>query len=266
LLVTLRDSCGFPVVGNDDAYVWVQGSPEGNFRLCCAAEQATVQWSDVMLPTAPTDADGRAQVEIWWGGGGDTDLAMQAFLDPETPLPDVIHVGSRSPDLAGDCDVGLADMGEFTARYYGTTAWQADFNCSGRVDLADFAIFSAHYCHNCSSGRTEPIPQELVWALGGERLAAPVEFVLGPSVPNPFNPETEICYSVPPPGYRVSIAVFDLSGRRVRKLVDGEQGPGEHRVTWDGRNDQGKQVASGTYFYRMEAPGFGERKKILLVK
>ena len=68
--------------------------------------------------------------------------------------------------------------------------------------------------------------------------------------PNPFNPETVIPYDAGPGG-RVSLRIFDASGRLVRTLVDSAQPPGDYRARWNGRNDRGVPVASGRYFCRL---------------
>ena len=95
---------------------------------------------------------------------------------------------------------------------------------------------------------------------------APYVFHLYPAAPNPFNPATTISFALPAAAL-VRLTIFDVAGRRVRLLVDGTQhAAGKHSVIWDGRNDTGQPMPSGTYFYRLEAGGWGETKKITLVK
>jgi hypothetical protein len=85
--------------------------------------------------------------------------------------------------------------------------------------------------------------------------------------PNPFNPDTRITYWVPEGVARsVRLVIYDVRGARVRTLVSGEVASGKHTVSWDGRNDQGQQVGSGVYFYRMVQPNFTATKKMLLLK
>lgn len=57
-----------------------------------------------------------------------------------------------------------------------------------------------------------------------------------------------------------------IAGRHVRTLVDGVQTPGTKSVRWDGTNDDGQVVASGVYFYRLQAPGFAATRKFVLSK
>jgi hypothetical protein len=94
----------------------------------------------------------------------------------------------------------------------------------------------------------------------------PDGFALGQNVPNPFNPVTTIWYDVPAGGGAVTLRVFDVSGRLVRTLVDGQQIPGWKSVVWNGRDDRDRGVSSGVYFYRMDAPGFSSTRKMLLLR
>jgi len=85
--------------------------------------------------------------------------------------------------------------------------------------------------------------------------------------PNPFNPTTEIAYVVPEGGSQhVALVVYDVSGARVRTLVDRSITPGRHTVVWDGRDSDNNTVGTGVYFYRMQLKGFTETKKMLLLK
>jgi hypothetical protein len=79
----------------------------------------------------------------------------------------------------------------------------------------------------------------------------PGNFALSQNYPNPFNPATTIRYSLPEAG-GVQLIIYDELGRLVRRLVNKEQLAGEYAVVWDGKNDSGKLVASGTYFYTLK--------------
>ncbi len=85
-------------------------------------------------------------------------------------------------------------------------------------------------------------------------------FSLEQNYPNPFNPRTEIRYQVP----RVSdvkITVFDVLGRAVAMLVNERKAPGSYEVTFDASG-----LASGVYLNRMEASGFVQTRKMLLIR
>jgi hypothetical protein len=80
----------------------------------------------------------------------------------------------------------------------------------------------------------------------------PETIALAQNYPNPFNPETNIRYALPHDG-KVTLAVFDLTGRQVALLESGMQTAGEYTVRWNGRDSAGNRVTSGVYFYRLEA-------------
>ena len=93
----------------------------------------------------------------------------------------------------------------------------------------------------------------------------PARVTLGRNVPNPFNPATEIAFSLPRAG-RVRLEVFDVSGRKVRTLVDGRLETGAYTIMWRGENDRGARTSSGTYFYRLDADGEVLTRKMTLLK
>lgn len=82
-------------------------------------------------------------------------------------------------------------------------------------------------------------------------LRQPATLALEQNAPNPFNPTTAIRFSIPEIG-RVYLAVYDVNGRLVRVLIDGELSVGAHEVTWDGRDEVGHEVASGVYLARLQ--------------
>ncbi len=96
---------------------------------------------------------------------------------------------------------------------------------------------------------------------------APQSYALSVSnFPNPFNPLTTIAFELPLQA-AVSLRVFDVSGRLVRVLISGEvTAEGRREAIWNGRDDSGRQVASGTYFYRLEAGDYSETKGMALIK
>ncbi|MFH1680400.1 MAG: FlgD immunoglobulin-like domain containing protein [Candidatus Eisenbacteria bacterium] len=94
---------------------------------------------------------------------------------------------------------------------------------------------------------------------------APGAFYLAPISPNPFNPRTEIRFALREAA-NVQLAVYDISGRRVAVLAEGEHGAGEFTRVWNGTNDAGRGVASGPYFVRFEADGFAATRKTVLAR
>jgi hypothetical protein len=83
--------------------------------------------------------------------------------------------------------------------------------------------------------------------------------------PNPFNPTTNISFSLTEAG-PASIKVYDVRGREVRSLLDRNMPAGKHTVTWDGTDNNGRTLASGTYFYTMQSEDGTSSRKALLLK
>ena len=92
-----------------------------------------------------------------------------------------------------------------------------------------------------------------------------LRFELYENYPNPFNPETEISYDLPNDSW-VRLSVYNISGQKVKTLVDRFEAAGHKTVTWDGRNQEGDRVGSGVYFYRLEAGDFAATKKMVLIQ
>jgi len=88
---------------------------------------------------------------------------------------------------------------------------------------------------------------------------------LFPASPNPFNPSTTIRYELRRDG-PVEIAVYDVAGARVRTLVNGFATSGEHRVTWNGRDDAGDRLASGVYLCSLRVADVRETRRMMLIK
>ena len=88
----------------------------------------------------------------------------------------------------------------------------------------------------------------------------PFSFQLEQNYPNPFNPVTTISYLLPSTS-EVLLIVYNLLGEEIARLVDGIQSTGFHQITWDASG-----VSSGIYFYRIQAGGFTQTRKMLLLK
>ena len=100
---------------------------------------------------------------------------------------------------------------------------------------------------------------------GDDRAAAPAP-LLHQNQPNPFNPRTTIAFDLPR-DCRVNLGIYDVSGRLVKTLLAGEaMTAGRRQRIWFGRDDAGAQVATGVYFYRLEADGAVETKAMTLMK
>lgn len=101
----------------------------------------------------------------------------------------------------------------------------------------------------------------------GEPELATGRVLLYPSFPNPLAAgSTSIRFQVPQDGAQAALAVYDIRGRRVKMLVSESLPQGEHVRSWDGRDDSGRLVASGVYFYRLQVAGEVQIKKMVVIR
>jgi len=89
--------------------------------------------------------------------------------------------------------------------------------------------------------------------------------LLEPNRPNPLSAATAISFDLPET-VRVKLLIFDISGRRVNKLIDRMHSPGQYKVTWGANDDRGRRVAPGVYFARLEAGEFVATQRLVVVK
>jgi len=92
----------------------------------------------------------------------------------------------------------------------------------------------------------------------------PAVYGLSQSYPNPFKTKTQIHYQLPHPDF-VTIAIYNVSGQRLKTLISEHKDSGFYNVYWDGKGEDNQRVNSGVYFCRMEVGGHNVVKKIILV-
>jgi hypothetical protein len=98
-----------------------------------------------------------------------------------------------------------------------------------------------------------------------EESKLPKKFLLKHNYPNPFNAMTIIEYELPRTS-AVKVEIFNILGQKVKTLANENQQPGYHRLRWNATNDNGIEVASGIYFYRIQTEHYTEARKMLLLK
>jgi hypothetical protein len=151
--------------------------------------------------------------------------------------------GSSSPDLAG---ASLLDH---------TTGTSMTVAGSGHAYLLVTAT-------DFSGNEGEPAVADGATGVGG----TPVAFRLLGAVPNPFNPKTTICYELPDERM-LDLRIYDVSGRLVRELLGGALIPaGRHGAEWDGRDESGRSVSAGVYFYRLSTGAESDFGRMVLVR
>jgi hypothetical protein len=111
---------------------------------------------------------------------------------------------------------------------------------------------------------SDPVPY-----LAPMRPKTPTVLALAQNYPNPFGAAsgtTSIGYSIPSSGTRVVLRVYDVSGRLVRTLVEGQKESNRYVITWDGKNDRGAEVAAGIYLYKLQFGSKSITKKMVIVR
>ncbi len=202
--------------------------------------------------TATTDANGRASTTLTLGlSGASTVTVSVAGLEP------AIFTASAkaTPDFDGDGETGFSDFFLFADAFGGSDP-RFDLDGSGSVDFGDFFLLADHF--------GDPARGKLL-ALAREMIGLPDGPQLQQNVPNPFNSQTVISWFLLRPG-PARVEVFSLMGQRVAVLHQGAKKAGGHRVHWDGRDDGGRPLASGVYFYRLVTDESVPTRKLTLLR
>jgi len=110
----------------------------------------------------------------------------------------------------------------------------------------------------------EVVLDQKAFGIIGGRLV-PKSYFLSSAYPNPFNYSTIIKYGLPFIS-RTKVVIYDVNGRQVKRLIDGEQKAGYYTIAWNGRNTSNQEVSTGLYFCRLKSNGFTKTIKLTLVK
>lgn len=207
----------------------------------------------------------KPDITVWNISDPATPFKVDDFGDPDATVHNSIRVGDylfvsyyvagfRVFDVSNPSSIVLADE-------YDTSAYSGEFVFEGCWGVYPLTPSGNIYASDMDNGLFVfsffPDPT-------GVKGPAP-SFVLEQNVPNPFNPTTTIRYQLSVHEH-VVLGVYDVQGRLIRTLVEESQDPGPRSVNWDGRDGSGQRVASGVYFYRLEAGPRSETKRMILLK
>ncbi|HSG27503.1 MAG TPA: FlgD immunoglobulin-like domain containing protein, partial [Candidatus Krumholzibacterium sp.] len=162
----------------------------------------------------------------------------------------------------------LSDGGPpFAASY---TEWVGHEKLTGNIELTGLASGYYDIVVTNPDGQTSVMANAFqvidTTTTDSETPGVPTSFALGQNVPNPFNPSTKISFDIAEQS-SVSLKIYDINGRVIRTLVNSVMAPDRYEVNWDGRNENGSMVASGVYFYRLQAgSGFRAVRKLVLMR
>jgi DNA-binding beta-propeller fold protein YncE len=131
---------------------------------------------------------------------------------------------------------------------------------AGGTNVATSPDGSTFYVTDSYNGAVRVYKRQGTSGVVDVQAKVPASYALQQNYPNPFNPTTTIAYALPHESH-VLLAIYDGLGRKVLTLVDDDKAAGKYHVTFDAAG-----LSSGTYFYRLQAGGFGETKKLVLLK
>jgi hypothetical protein len=220
------------------------------------------------LGNNPTDPTVPANVE----NGRIMDL-VEVFLDPDD-LPGG-YFSVRLEDLGGNVDWGLSmyqanvDFHSKASVVPGAASWGAG---PGENEAFEALITeSGYYCLAVWKAKSDDLAKNGSYRLVFGNALTPVGdelprvTALSGVYPNPFNPQTTIAFDLAHPT-RTELAIYDLQGSLVRTLVSETRQSGRHEVVWQGKDNQGQQVASGVYMARLKAGNLSQMRKLVLIK
>jgi len=294
-----QDSDFIHVVWSDNGEIEYRMNRDGRGSTIAGNWTSAVNLSNTQAASAhPFIAADRSQVVVAWAEGSIAEVysrkrsTSSAYNNWESAvnLSNTANTASDWPTIAMGDTVVLAWSEYRTGSDYDIMAC-IDFGDT--INIADNATESG-YPHvlfqNKASGDTA-IPYLLVvWSEapaanvyevefnklnlkqaqgGGQQSAAKAPLPTKPSLsacrPNPFQSRTTINYQLPNGG-NVRLEVYDVTGRTVRTLASGHKASGSYTVNWDSRDNRGREVPRGVYFYRLDTPGFRAVKKAIVAR
>jgi hypothetical protein len=261
------------------AYIFSGGSMPGTSLLCdyvgpfakvsvgsaelVASATSALEVNKLSLTSANTQSVAALQLEF--STTGDVEITnVQSNIEGmdvfSGTVDGLFKVGLL--DMTGEATIPAGEHEVVTITYASTSS---PLTGSGRTGDGGLELKNAIVVGVDASKMNVTITNKGVTVADGAATVLPKTFSLSQNVPNPFNPTTEIAYSIPKPT-QVRIEVLNILGQNVRTLVDEYKVAGNYSVVWDGRDNSQQSVASGIYLYRITAGEFGETRKMVLMK
>ena len=258
-----------------------------------------IGWSEVSYPVTPGSYTFKwtYSKDISIASGGDCawldDIRFPGMGVFETAIfyttTTQIDFTNVLPNTTASIDFALRNLGNIAMQ--GTIACPAEFelsqygnalpaNYNYQIEAGQTVIYSLNYISgnsvneihtNMQITTNDPlhpivtIPVNLSPLANDDNVNIPYVTALQKNYPNPFNPETTIHYSLREAG-PVKIEVYNIKGQLVRYLVNELKNAGNYTVIWNGKDEQGKNVSSGIYFYRMQTKNYSATQKMMLMK
>lgn len=208
-----------------------------------------------------------ADISVWDISDLENPERIDDFADPSAIVHNLYVIGNyavvayytaglRVYDISNPADISIVaeyDTSPLNGEFFGGAFGVYAFFPSGTIVLNDWQQGVFVFTFDSTTTGTGPQP------------GVPAAFRLAQNYPNPFNPATTIVFDLPKES-TVNLIIYNVMGQKIRSLYSGATVAGTHAVDWDGRDDSGNPVTSGSYFYRLETDGFSETRRMLLVR
>ena len=199
---------------------------------------------------------GTLGIALYW----DDDKWQHTLSFEDFTLKDNVYTWNTTPYLKG---VGIYKLVASNSLYEEWEAWwtiPSDYK-GKNFKIVAWYISGIHDESDTPFEITGGVFTEIV----EEAMNAVPKFALSQNYPNPFNPSTTISYDLPKESF-VRLEVYNALGQTIKPLVNESQGAGQYSVVWDGKDDGGREVSAGMYFYHVVADEHQATKKMLLVR
>ncbi len=177
-------------------------------------------------------------------------------------------ITTRPDDTLAFTDSSYYDntTGEFVLECTDFSSWTAGDTLHIDIDDTQSATgFVELILTEQISDSTDVVTLEYPVGIVSDQLSAPQDIRLMQNYPNPFNPETVISFGLDRSQY-VKLTVYNTLGKRVRTLIAEYKNVGEYKTVWDGKNDAGDKLGSGTYFLELKGETLTRRSKAIMIR
>jgi hypothetical protein len=260
------------------------------FQVAAVAAAATpVVINELMAANSGAVLDPQGEQEDWIElfntSGRQVDLSGMYLSDSETsprkwafPAGTILNPGAYLvvwADEDGGDEPGLHANFKLAAAGEQVLLVDADERDNQVLDRVDFGTQEPDLAYGRTPdgqggfavlGTPTPGAANLVPTVVLDEQVQPGRFVLAQNYPNPFNGGTTIYFSLPTDQTRAELVVYNLSGQQVAVLLRGPLLAGQHQFQWAGRDDAGRDLATGVYLYRLRAGSAVETRRLLLLR
>jgi hypothetical protein len=247
--------------GGDEYCKYIYQDDDGGITIIANTESYGNGENDIWLIKADSNGD-----SLWSKTyGGINDEFSSSIID--IGGSGYLIVGQTLSTGNGSSDLWLIQIDEngdsLWSKTYGGEGWDYPYHAEKTSDNG--CIIVGGYDSDNDSPDIWSLKIAPITINNINQMDFPKEYVLNQNYPNPFNPITTLRYDLPENSY-VNVTVYDILGREVRTLVKTTQDAGYRSVIWDATNDYGKPVSAGVYLYQIQAGGFVQTKKMVLLK